>query len=198
MKTIAAILLSGCVSASSLAQGFVIFANSPSTLVSATQGHIPYDWSVTPVTGPAGSWYFGLLTSPSGTTGTFTFTGLYATNVVNATGGRFRGGTVQVPNWAAGTLMYYEVASWEASLGTVFNPAWLSIYPAGLFGVSVVGSGVAGGGPQNIPPLPLFGGTGIIQGWAMAAIPEPGSFTLVGIGVTVLGLCKVRKLLLFL
>ena len=191
MKKIAAILLSGFVSAGSFAQGFVIFANNPSTLVSASQSHVPYDWIVTPITGPAGSWYFALLTSPSGDPGTFSFTGLYATNVVNSTGGRFRGGTVQVPNWAAGARMSYEVASWQASLGPTFNPAWLFNYPSGgLFGISSVGSGVAGG--QIIPPLPLFGGNGITQGWAMAYIPEPGSMALVGLGTAIL--CLSRRL----
>jgi len=180
MKTIAAILLVSSLSAVSFAQGFVIFANSPSTLVSANANWVNGDWTVSPISGQAGSWYFALLTSPSGFFGSFAFTGLYATNVVNSTGGRFTGGTVQVPNWATGTSMFYEVASWQASLGATFNPQWLYIYPNGLFATSEVGSGVAGGGV--IPPLPLFGGTGISRGWAMAAIPEPGSLLLAGLG----------------
>jgi hypothetical protein len=191
MKTILVILLSACVSDGSFAQGLVIFANNPSTLVSASQSHVPYDWSVTAITGPSGSWYFALLTSSSGAFGSFSFTGLYATNVVNSTGGRFTGGTVQVPKWAVGASMFYEVAGWEASLGTTLNPNWFYSMPTGLFAVSEVGSGVAGG--QMTPPLPLFGGTGITHGWAMQAVPEPASAELAVLGATLLWLSRYRN-----
>jgi hypothetical protein len=63
--------------------------------------------------------------------------------------------------------MFYKVAGWSASLGTTFNPAWLTGNPNGpftgygLFGLSAVASGVAGGGSMPAPPFPLFGGTGL-------------------------------------
>jgi len=173
------------------AQGLINFANNPNTLVSAYIGG-----NVATIIGPAGSYYFGLLTSPSGAPESFTFTGLYGTNLVNSTGGRFSGGNgVQVPNWAPGTTMYYEVVGWESSLGTTFNPAWMTTVPVGLFGLSTVVTGVAGGGPQNLPTLQLFGGTGIPQGFILhdVLLPEPSSMALCGLGAAALVIFRRRK-----
>jgi PEP-CTERM motif len=85
--------------------------------------------------------------------------------------------------------MYYEVAAWDLSLGTTFNPVWLTGIPFGLFSISAVGSGVAGGGPQNLPTLQLFGGTGITQGFTLTGpvfIPEPSSMALFCLGAAAL------------
>jgi hypothetical protein len=154
-------MVCGCSSFTGLCQGLVTFANTPETLVSVDVGG-----RVTLISGPAGSYYFALLIS-SYPSGPFAFPGLYATNltttnVVTAGAGQFDGGTVLVPGWQPGTRMFYLVAGWNASLGRTFQPSWLSgSGPQGLFCSSGVGSGIAGGGPQNLPPLPLFGGTGI-------------------------------------
>jgi hypothetical protein len=84
------------------------------------------------------------------------------------------GGTVLVPGWQPGARMFYLVAGWHYSLGTTFQPNWLS-GPGyfDLFSPSAVGSGIAGGGPQNLPPLPLFGGTGITSGFNLSALTPP-------------------------
>lgn len=93
--------------------------------------------------------------------------------------------------------MFYEVVGWESSLGANFNPAWLTTYPeASLSGWSLVGSGVAGGGPQNLPPLQLFGGTGIPQGFTLSffhPVPEPSSMALFGLGAAALVILRYRN-----
>jgi len=173
------------------AQGLVNFANNPQTLVSAN-----INGSLANISGPSGSYYFALLTSAT-PAGPFTFTGLLGTNLVNATGGRFSGGNgVAVNGWAAGSTLNYEIAGWDASLGSTFNPAWLTTAPAtGLFGISAVGSGVAGGGAQSLPTLQLFGGTGITSGFSLTgtSIPEPSSMALAGLGAAALLIFRRRK-----
>jgi len=194
MKKLAAMLCLSAMTTGAFAQGLVNFANNPQTLVSATIGA-----NTATLSGPAGSYYFGLLTSPTGGAGSWTFSGLYGTNLVNSTGGRFSGGNgVAVPNWAAGATMSYEVAAWESSLGVTFKASWLVTPPAGLFGVSLVGSGVAGGGAQSLPTLQLFGGTGITAGFNLTGggtppVPEPSSMALFGLGAAALVIFRRRK-----
>jgi len=190
MKKLAAILCLSAMATGAFAQGLINFANSPTTLVSANIGG-----NTAAISGAAGSYYFGLLTSPTGGAGTWTFSGLYATNLVNSTGGRFSGGNgVAVPNWAAGTTQSYEVAAWSSALGHDFNPTWLVNAPGGLFGVSAVGTGVAGGGAQSLPTMQLFGGaTGIQAGFTLTAVPEPTSMALAGLGAAALLIFRRRK-----
>ena len=165
-KLLIAIFL-GCSNFISLSQGLVMFSNTSETLVSADIGG-----NVAPISGPVGSFYFGLLISPS-PSGPFGFPGVYATNLVTASGGQFDGGTVLVPGWQPGTAMFYMVAGWAAALGTTFNPSWLSgPGPSGPFYFSAVGSGIAGGGLRNLPPLPLFGGTGITSGFNLSTLRD--------------------------
>jgi hypothetical protein len=161
-KFLVAIFL-GCSNSISISQGLITFSNTPETPVWINVGFPLL------INGPVGSYYFALLisTSPSGP---FAFPDVYATNVVSPTGGQFDGGTVRVPGWQPGTAMYYLVAGWDGSMGSTFQPSWLSgsgyvLFP---FYYSDVGSGVAGGGPQNLPPLPLFGGTGITSGFDLS------------------------------
>jgi hypothetical protein len=191
MKKLAAMLCLSAMATGAFAQGLVNFANNPNTLVSANIGG-----NVATLSGPVGSYYFGLLTSATGGAGSWTFSGLTGTNLVNSTGGRFTGGNgVAVPNWAAGATMSYQVAAWESSLGTTFNPAWLVTAPNGLFGLSAIGTGVAGGGAQSLPTLQLFGGTGITAGFTLTggAVPEPSSMALFGLGAAALVIFRRRK-----
>lgn len=192
MKKLAATLCLSAMATGAFAQGVVIFNNSPTTLVSAGTSA----QTATAISGPAGSYYFGLLTSATGTPGSFTFASLYATNSSLAAG-RFVGGTVPVSGWAPGTTKSYEVAGWASSLGTTFNPSWLTAAPGnGFFGLSAIGSGVAGGttaGGQSFPTLPLFGGTGIGSGFALVGVPEPSSMALAGLGAAALFIFRRRK-----
>jgi hypothetical protein len=193
MKKLAAMLCLSVMATGAFAQGLVNFANNPQTLVSAN-----INGNLANISGPSGSYYFALLTATA-PTGPFTFTGLLGTNLVNATGGRFSGGNgVAVPNWAPGTTLNYEIAGWDASLGSTFNPAWLTTAPStGLFGISAVGSGVAGGGAQSLPTLQLFGGTGITSGFSLTGtgpiVPEPSSMALAGLGAAALLIFRRRK-----
>jgi hypothetical protein len=197
MKRISLILCLSVMEASgAFAQGLINFNNSPTTLVSVNIGG-----NVATISGPAGRYLFALLISPT-STGPFSFSGLYATNLVNSTGGRFSGGNgVAVNGWAPGTSKFYEIFGWTSSAGETFNAAWVDAngipsinHPGGLFAISDIGSGVAGGGPQSLPPLPLFGGaSGITSGFIFPYFPEPTSLSLAGLGAAVLLIFRRRK-----
>jgi hypothetical protein len=190
MKKLAAVLCLSALTTGAFAQGLINFANSPATLVSQQIGaNAP-----AAINGAAGSYYFGLLTSATGAAGSFSFAGVYGTNIANASGGRFSGGNgVVVPNWAPGATMFYEVAGWEQALGATWNPSWLTSTPSGLFGISSSASGVAGGGPNSLPPLVPFGGTGIASGFTLVNTPEPTSMALAGLGAAALLIFRRRK-----
>jgi hypothetical protein len=175
---------------SALAQGKVGFFNTPTTLVSAgpagQQGLI---------SGPRGSYYFGLFIAPTGSADSsqFAFTGFYATNVGAASPGRLTGGSFAVPGWAPGTTKSYLVAGWSSSLGHDWDQQWMSgtFSAAGYFGLSDIGSGVAGGPAGGIPAAdwPLFGpvgGTWITTGWNLDPVPEPSAAAVLAIGAATL------------
>jgi len=167
------------------AQGLINFFNSPSTLVSVYE-----NGSVQLASGPPQSYFFGLLTSPVGAN-TFTFTGVYGTNL--AVAGLFNGGTgVAVSGWAPGTARNFEVIGWNYVLGVNFDPAWLGPGYVGetvAWGFSAIGTGVAGGVTSSgtLPNLDIFGGTsGIQQGFQInieRLVPEPSSLSLAVLGV---------------
>lgn len=186
MKPLALILSMTLLTTGARAQGLISFANGPTTLFSVGSG-IPG----TPFIDPVGAFYFALLTN-STPTGTFTFTGIYATNTATGRLGP-AAYTPAVPGWAPGQALFYEVAGWSARLGMTFDPAWLrGDFPVsgyfGFFGLSAVASGTAGGGsPVPAPAFPLFGGTGL-QGFILypvLPIPEPTVALLIA-GATVL------------
>jgi hypothetical protein len=195
MKKIAAILCLGALATGAFAQGVVNFGNSASTLVTAT-----INGQTASIAGNGtATYYFGLLLANSAA-GPFTFSGLYGTNSVAA--GRFVQNGAVVPaspvGWAAGTTKFYEVAGWSGTLGSTFQASWLTTAPAGLFGVSGIGSGTAGGSDasgNSFPPLPLFGGaTGIQSGFNLTtSVPEPTSMALVGLGAAALMIFRRRK-----
>ncbi len=160
-------------------QGLVNFLNNPTTLISVNGVVLP--------SGQGGFYWFALLAAPVGTTDhhAFTFTGVYATNQNAA--GRINGGFgLVVNNWAAGETKAFYVAGWSVNAGTVFNPAWIGpgnyhtpygdfAGPSqGFFGVSAIAPlGVAGGGPDVIPNLIVFGGTQGLRSGFNLGVPEP-------------------------
>jgi len=197
MKTFVAVLWLIVATTGALAQGLINFANSPTTLISVGAG-APVGGGL--VCGPVGTYLFGLLVSPTAT-GPFTFAGLYASNLVTSSGGRFSGGNgIAVPGWLPGQTMYYEIAGWRSISATTYNPAWIradgstSYSGPNPFGISAIGSGVAGGGPQSLPPLPLFGGvSGIPTGFSLGVIPEPSVASLGCLGATLLWIFSLKS-----
>jgi len=197
MKKLAAILCLSALTTGAFAQGLVNFFNNGTTLASFGP-----NGAGAATTGAAGSYYFGLLTSATGAAGSFQFANVYATN--QAVAGRFFGGaSVTVAGWAAGATMSYEIAGWSQSLGTTFNPNWLTGNfgaASGFFGLSGVGSGQAGGSTATgtLPNFNLFGGTGLTSGFNMAptggvVTPEPTSMALAGLGAAALLIFRRRK-----
>jgi hypothetical protein len=173
-------------------QGTVVFANTPTTLVSAG----PAGQNAI-ISKPPGSYYFGLLTAPPGTTDTsrFVFAGAYATN--SAVPGYFAaapsGYSTAVPGWGEALTMSFLVAGWSSSLGHDWNQQWMSgdFGTIGCFGLSSIGTGETGGPAGGVPAaaLPLFGPTGstlITTGWNLDAVPEPSAAALLALGTAAL------------
>jgi len=197
MKKLAAILCLSAMATCAYAQGLVNFFNNPTTQISLGVGG-----SALPAV--AGQYYFGLLTAATGSTANdaFTFAGVTGTNQASA--GRFTGGfSVPVTGWAAGSTRAFRIVAWSADQGATFNPAWIapgafSGYagtPGGFFGVSgISASGTAGGGPNSLPPLNVFGGVeGLATGFALVPVPEPTSMALAGLGAAALLIFRRRK-----
>ena len=168
--SLAAMLGMGALTSRAFAQGLVVFANGPATLISIT--YFTNGPPGPPVPIPAnspGAFYFGLLTASS-PTGPFTFTGVYATNTADA--GRFgpASHTPTVPGWAPGAAMFYQVVGWSASLGATFSPLWLTgNFGGGYFGVSAVSSGVAGGNSPQAKLSASISGDSIVISWTPIA-----------------------------
>jgi hypothetical protein len=189
MKKLAAILCLSALSTGAFAQGLINFFNNANTLVSAGASA----QTATAISGAPGSFYFELLTSPVGAN-TFTSASVMGTN--QAVAGRFFGGSsIAVAGWAAGAARDFKVAGWSSSLGTAFNPAWLTTLPTG-FGLSALGTGQAGGSTATgtLPNLNIFGGaTGIQNGFFLQTVPEPSSMALAGLGAAALLIFRRRK-----
>lgn len=203
MKKLAVTLCLAALATSTFAQGLVKFSNTAATLVSyGPQGGAS---SVMP-NSASGTYYFGLLIAPAGTTDplAFSFASLYATNSAATTGGRFQGGLstgVAVPGWAGGETRAYEIAGWSSDLGATFQSSWLTTAfqqsHAGFFGFSGIGTGFAGGTDSlgnSLPPLVLIGASPAIgSGWTLTSVPEPTTMALAGLGAAALMIFRRRK-----
>jgi hypothetical protein len=192
MQKLLVILCSSAIATCAFAQGLINFRNTSATLISSGDSVNPAHLITF-----LDNMKFGLLISSS-RTGPFTFSGVYTMNngpegTISAQSAFVLGGNggapIGVPNWAAGTTMFYEVVGWSEDLGFPFNNSWLTTPPAFGYAVSGIGSGVAGGGPQSLPPLDLFGGpTGIASGFFIPSIPvpEPSSMALAALAGAIL------------
>lgn len=202
MKKLAVLVCLGALESAGFAQGSVNFFNTATTLTSAwqysTNGCGCYNFVRVLTSGPVGTWFYGLLIAPPGTTDptAFSFSGAYATN--STVPGRFFGGTgVTVTGWAPGASMSYEVAIWSASSGHDWQPRWLRGDFFGEFGLSSIATGVVGGGGSPpVPPYNLFGGlTGIQTGFSTSEpIPEPSGVAVALSGAALLLQWHDRKL----
>ena len=182
--------------ASTFAQGWINFMNSPVTLFSVRNA----DGSDV---GVHGTYYFSLLTASADVVdfSQFTFAGVYATN--QSVAGRFFGGTfLQVPTWAVGTNKSFLIAGWSASLGPTWSPLWLhnTFSNSGFFGLSSIGQGMAGGiidtNHPPLPPLNLFGAaSGIQSGFSLypVDVPEPSTMAVVVSGIALIAYVNSRR-----
>jgi len=202
------------ISASLLGQGTVNFQNTSGTVVrtnamavGGTAGNVASYVSAN--SGPI--FYYALFTAPSGVTtvnaadllgGTWSFTGIYATNTMVLSGGRAAGGqnVATQQGWPAGITNSYAIVGWSASVagkdwnavaaqlpGASFNqgiwsgPNWNWTSLGGFFCISPVAFGAAGGGITAIPAFSLFGagptpaGTPITSGFDLYIVSDPAS-----------------------
>jgi hypothetical protein len=192
-------------------QGLITFINTSATLVRTNSTGLGGSAGYTSIN-PNGFAY-GLFVAPSTVTSlspldlltpTWSFTGVYATNVSGA--GRLYGGSnVPVSAWDSVTNSFV-VAGWSANVawtdwnavaaqltaGSLNNdvwtgPNWVPSSSGGFFGVSEVGYGFAPNISGGLPGFGLFGngtpnalGVPISTGWDLFVInvPEPSSFAL--------------------
>jgi hypothetical protein len=168
------------VTATSFGQGLVNFSNTSTQAV--TVGLLGHEQLMS---GAPGSYYFGLLTDPTGS-GVLSFAGVYATN--GTVPGLFSGGnSVAVAGWQPGLVRGVEIAGWSADLGHDWNPAWLmGSFPLGaqnaVFGISSEGVAAAGAASPVWPAGNLFfsdtgNEMGIVTGFNLfpVVVPEPTS-----------------------
>lgn len=202
MKKLAVTLCLSAIATGAFAQGFINFFNNSSTLVTTGIRNDPASYQT--MSGTPGSYYFQVLTAPTGTTDPTAFTPVGATflGTNQAVAGRFNGGAnIQIQGWAGGTTLAFEVIGWSASLGANVPSSWKSwitnpnAIPVGsYFGASAMGSGAAGPG-SPAPALNIFGASpSINSGFLLLTnIPEPSTFALAGLGAAAMLIFRRRK-----
>lgn len=172
----------------------------------------------------ANAFYYALLVQSGANTvstinpndGTWSL-GMMATNYLLSGGVRGTGGNggAAVAGWpaptgasyntTAATEDYYILVGWSSNLGADWatvsgelqNNTWAA---AGFFGVSALGLGSAGGGPNSLAAPNIFG-TGVNAGglasgitlYSVTPVPEPGTLALAALGGASLLLFRRRK-----
>jgi hypothetical protein len=105
-----------------------------------------------------------------------------------------------------GTEDYYLLVGWSANLGTTWalvsselaTESWTT---TGFFGVSSIGYGYSGGGPNNVNAPSVFGVTGAEPGgltsgftlYTVTPTPEPTTMALAGLGGLAMLMFRRRK-----
>jgi len=223
MKKLAVTLCLSAFAVGAFAQGTVNFINSSTTLFRTNS--VGLGGAAGNTVNVAGSFYYAVFTAPSTVTSatgldllgsSWTFAGIYGTNIAAA--GRFTGGNgvATTQGWAPGATNSFLVAGWSSDLGHdwatiraeltgstfsagVWNgPNWAKT--GGFFGITGVGFGAAGGGPTGIPAFGLFGpansqGNPITTGTDLFVtnVPEPSTIALAGLGAAALVIFRRRK-----
>jgi hypothetical protein len=195
--------------AMSFGQGYVNFQNLSTSRVS-TNGTLQ-------AAAPVGTWYYALLVAPStqGTISsdyagwTFAAIGTNTSSAGRLLGNNADGGlAVQIAGFAATATADFAVVGWSSNIGTDWNAyrAWwnngshdtgASAGTGGWSGTSVVAQDIAlapSGGPYNS----MFGpaSAGAIPGMNLAftaAVPEPSTMALAGLGAAALVIFRRRK-----
>jgi PEP-CTERM motif len=180
---------------SSFGQGTVTWNNSNST--TATSG-TPAMFGTgaplagTPVTGPSGTYEYGLYVGAAGDTSIsqMTLVATYLNSSAAPAKGTVAGGQVTLPNgYPNGTAISDIVAGWTAADGSSYAAAIASGDPLLLSGLSNIGSVT----PAS-PPAVVWGhGAGNITGITLTAAPEPATIALGGLGAAALLLFRRKK-----
>src|SRR5437899_11427778 len=103
---------------SSYGQGQVNFNNVPAnSLTAISTNSVPGGSASGLISGPVGSYYFGLFVAPMGTTDTnaFIFSGLYGTN--RTIPGTFQGGQPTIAGYPVGSTASFLVRGWSGNIG---------------------------------------------------------------------------------
>ena len=205
MKKILTTLALAAVTAASFAQGVVNFGNGSTTLISANGTSIPGS--------SVSTFYFAVFMAPSGTVtqdflaapafGDATWGSALYTTVNHATAvGRLAttAGAAVIPGYNGGSTADFIVKGWSANAGTTYAEALVafnSALPGAYFGVSRIGNNVVLGDGGAIPAAFLFGvGGSQVGGFNLAptaAVPEPSSMALAGLGAASLLMFRRRK-----
>jgi PEP-CTERM motif len=186
---------------SSFGQGTVTWNNSNSTtatsgtpaLFGPVFGGVTAGAPGTPVTGPSGTYEYGLYVGAAGDTSIsqMTLVATYLNNSAAPAKGSIAGGQVTLPaGYPNGTAISDIVAGWTAADGSSYAAAIASDDPNLLTGLSNIGSIT-----PSSPPAVVFGhGAGQITGlYMIGAIPEPGTIALGGLGAVVMLLFRRKK-----
>jgi hypothetical protein len=189
----------------SFAQGYVNFANSSATLISAGGVAAP---------GAAGAYYYAVFLAPSTTvTGIGQSAGAFdnpifqvvgGTNTSIATAGRMATRNALNVGGTAGGTADFLVRGWSANAGATWSEA-LAFYnnlgssgQSMWLGQSVIGNDIVLGDGGALPNITLFGvGLNQVGGFNLTqfggTVPEPSSMALAGIGAASLLLFRRRK-----
>jgi hypothetical protein len=214
MKKLAVTLCLTAMATAAFAQGTVNFINSSTTFVRTNAIASPSQGGTAGNTAAGlGGFVYGVFTAPSTVSSlsgslqellspTWTFTGLYGTNIAASSGGRLSGGSNigTQQGWAPGSTNSFAVVGWSVNLGglnwgavsnllsgaTLSGGAWsgggftgASITGNAFLGASSVGFGAAGGGTAGLPAFSLFGaaptasGTPITSGFDLFVVAVP-------------------------
>jgi len=177
---------------SSFGQGTITWNNTGSTATSGTPaifGNGPSAGGL--VTGPTGTYEYGLYVGPAGSTliSQMTLVSTYLNSSSALAKGVISGGPVTLPaGFPNGTAIADIVAGWTAADGGDYLTAY-NHNPGDFQGLSAVGFVT-----PNSPNGQVFGhGAGQITGITLTSAPEPATIALGGLGAAALLLFRRKK-----
>lgn len=163
-------------------QGTVVWANTPTTLITTNDLH-----GGSGLISGSGRYEFGLYAGPLGTAPGSLALVAVATN--GAVDGRFNAANAFVPGAQPGAQLSFQIRGWLAFAGSDYFSALdyglTGQSPAALLGQSDLGFFTV----PNSGSIPLFGqGAGQVRGFELMPVPEPSAmtFTIIGFGVLTL------------